>query len=129
MKKSSRSGCVTIALFLTSACAPSISANRSSEPGPHWLLLRNEIMRGSYGSALEAIRSLRSEEVATSRGDRSDAAVYLDGSLFDVGLSALANVPVDVVCEVRFLRGPEAELRFARQRVIVVSTSANGICR
>ena len=86
-------------------------------------------MRGRYGSALEAIRSLRSAEVATSRGDGSEAAVYLDGSLFDVGLSALANVPVDVVCEVRFLRGPEAQVKFGRQRVIVVNTAANGICR
>jgi hypothetical protein len=129
MKKSSRSAGVTVALFLASACGPSISANRSSEQGPRWLLRRDEIMRGRYGSALEAIRSLRSEEVARGRGDRADAAVDLDGSLVDVGLSALANVPVDVVCEVRFLRGPEAELRFGRQRVIVVTTSANGICR
>jgi hypothetical protein len=87
------------------------------------------MMRGRYGSALEAMRSLRSDEVARTRGDGTDAAVYLDGSLFDVGLSALEHVPVDVVCEIRFLRGPDAELRFGHQRVIVVSTSANGICR
>lgn len=129
MKTGSLSAHAALALFLVTACAPAISAHGSSERGPYWLLRRDEIMRGKYGSALEAIRSLRSDEVATSRGDGSEAAVYLDGSLFDVGLSALANVPVDVVCEVRFLRGPEAQVHFGRQRAIVVTTSANGICR
>lgn len=86
-------------------------------------------MRGAYGSALEAIRSLRSDEVARLSTDGFGAAVYLDGSLFDVGLSALANVPVEVICEIKFLHGPEAELRFGHQRAIVVTTSANGICR
>ena len=117
------------------ACAPSIVSSATAatsatvEPTLRRHLSHEEILKSGYQSTLQALRLLRPAEVSVGSLGMGDLAVFMDGSSIDVGLSALAELPVAVVCEVRFLRGPEAEIRFGRQRAIVVSTSADGVCR
>lgn len=135
MRRSLSAALLLVGSPLCLACAPSIVSSAPAattatvESRQRHRLSHEEILKSGHQSTLQAIRLLRPAEVSGGTLGMGALAVFMDGSSIDVGLSALAEVPVEVVCEVRFLHGPEAEIRFGRQRAIVVSTSADGGCR
>lgn len=114
------------------ACAPIPQNQQLGDHGTR-ILTRAEMESTGFAGALDAIEALRPGELPPIAPSQLATlqrvpAVFIDRSSRDIGLAALAEVPVTTVCRIRFLSGADALLRYGLKRAIVVQTVNGGDC-